>query len=133
MSELTSADIRTFEQRLRERRDALRRQIHDALLESQRADYAELAGQVHDAGEESVAELVMSLNFTVLDREVGELREVEDALERIRVGSYGVCVECGRPIERERLEVYPTARRDIVHQTRYEHARRDGRDMTPSL
>lgn len=133
MADLTPADIDRFKQRLRQRRDALREEIHDRLVESQREDYVELAGRVHDAGEESVAELVRSLNFTTLDRELNELRDVEEALERIRVGSYGVCVECGRPIEPERLEVYPTAKRDIAHQTRYERAHHYGRDATPSL
>jgi len=132
-TELTPDDIRRFERRLREQRDALRRQIHDTLIAAQREDYAELAGRVHDAGEESVAELVRSLNFTMLDRELNELRDVEDAIERVRVGSYGFCIDCGRPIERERLEVKPTATRDIVHQTRYERGYRDGRDATPSL
>lgn len=40
----------------------------------------------HDAGEETVAELVMSVNFTKLDRELRELREVKAAIRRLRDG-----------------------------------------------
>lgn len=129
---LTRNDDKLFDQQLRERRDALRAAISDALLQSQREDFAELAGRVHDAGEESVAELVMSTNFTTLDREVRELREVEAALGRLRAGRYGKCVECGSDIDRERLRVNPTARRCIRCQSRREQTH-GGRDATPSL
>jgi len=36
-----------------------------------------------------------------------QLREVEDALERIEAGSYGVCEACGKKIPEERLEAVP--------------------------
>ncbi len=35
------------------------------------------------------------------------LAAVRAALERIQAGNYGVCVECGRPIEPKRLEAVP--------------------------
>ncbi|MCD4527131.1 TraR/DksA C4-type zinc finger protein [Nocardioides sp. cx-173] len=38
------------------------------------------------------------------------LDEVDAALERLRVGSYGACEACGRAIAAGRLEVRPTAR-----------------------
>src|SRR5438045_6569938 len=38
------------------------------------------------------------------------LYEIEDALMRIRRGTYGICELTGKPIERERLEALPWAR-----------------------
>ena len=35
------------------------------------------------------------------------LNAVNAALDRIEAGTYGKCVECGRPIARERLEAIP--------------------------
>jgi len=32
---------------------------------------------------------------------------IEEALERIKMGKYGVCRDCGRPIDEERLEAVP--------------------------
>ncbi|HBG17694.1 MAG TPA: conjugal transfer protein TraR, partial [Firmicutes bacterium] len=32
---------------------------------------------------------------------------IEDALDRIKEGKYGVCLRCGRPIAEERLEALP--------------------------
>ncbi|KNZ70153.1 TraR/DksA family transcriptional regulator [Thermincola ferriacetica] len=37
-----------------------------------------------------------------------QLDQVEDALERIREGTYGRCERCGKEIPRERLEAMPT-------------------------
>lgn len=36
-----------------------------------------------------------------------ELDEVNDALERIRTGRYGLCVRCGKEIAEARLEALP--------------------------
>jgi DnaK suppressor protein len=35
------------------------------------------------------------------------LKQVRDALRRIDEGTYGKCIECGRPIEPARLEAVP--------------------------
>lgn len=37
------------------------------------------------------------------------LEQIKSALGRIGRGSYGVCTNCGKPIEKERLEIMPTA------------------------
>ncbi len=133
MTAPSQQDLKHLEQQLRQRRGTLRGDIEAKLRQGQREDFAEVAGRVHDAGEESVAELVISTNFATLDREASELREVESALERLRTGRYGQCVECGGEIDRERLLANPTAQRCIECQTRREQAGRGGRDATPSL
>lgn len=40
---------------------------------------------------------------------------IESALARIKGGNYGVCVQCGKTIEREQLKHDPTAQRCRVH------------------
>lgn len=42
-----------------------------------------------------------------------ELARVNDALVRFEAGTYGVCIDCGRSIARERLEALPDAARCI--------------------
>lgn len=39
----------------------------------------------------------------------GELGKVEDALQAIKDGTYGICVVCGKEIQEERLEAIPYA------------------------
>ena len=42
------------------------------------------------------------------------LAELDDALDRLRQGSYGRCERCGRPIAAERLAARPAARTCIT-------------------
>lgn len=46
------------------------------------------------------------------------LREVRQALERIRQGTFGACLACGEAIPEERLRANPAAAYDIPHQPR---------------
>jgi RNA polymerase-binding transcription factor DksA len=43
------------------------------------------------------------------------LDEIDAALDRLAVGSYGVCASCGGPIAPGRLEARPTARTCVHH------------------
>ncbi len=38
------------------------------------------------------------------------LKDIDDALERIKKGDYGVCEECNKEIELKRLEIVPEAK-----------------------
>ena len=42
--------------------------------------------------------------------ETDTLRQIEDALQRIANGTYGICISCGEPVPKARLEVVPHAR-----------------------
>ena len=44
------------------------------------------------------------INFILSDRERVKLKQIDDALERLDDGSYGVCESCGLEIAEERLE-----------------------------
>ena len=43
------------------------------------------------------------------DAAASELQQVDDALDRVDAGTYGICANCGRPIPAGRLEVRPFA------------------------
>ncbi|MHB8621837.1 MAG: TraR/DksA family transcriptional regulator [Sulfuricaulis sp.] len=132
MPSLSNEQTQFLEQRLKNRREELRDIIHAELVASDQEDFTKLAGMVHDAGEESFAELVRGINLTNRARELQEIQDVEAALDRIQHGAYGTCVDCHEDIVYERLEAYPTAKRCITCQSRREN-RRGGRDATPSL
>ena len=48
--------------------------------------------------------------LSLTDLERNELLQVEEALQRIKGGDYGVCQQCGAEIPPKRLEVAPWAR-----------------------
>ncbi len=82
---LTSADFQVLQHELRERKTQLHRSI--------------TAGPATPAAQ--------------LERDLHELGEVDAALERIQAGTYGFCLRCGKPLDRERLQLFPAARFDI--------------------
>jgi len=120
MNHLTDKELNTMKARLGEERTRLRSLIREELLRNDAEQYGDLAGQVHDTGDESVADLLADVNISVVGRLIQELREVEAALERINMGIYAVCEDCGTTIPYARLEAYPTARRCVVDQERHE-------------
>ena len=52
-----------------------------------------------------------------------ELADVDNALERIATGGFGVCIDCGTGVPLARLKAYPTAKRCVQCQTAYERQR----------
>lgn len=46
---------------------------------------------------------------------VGRLKDVNDALKKIELGTYGKCEVSGEPIDEERLRANPAARNCIKH------------------
>ncbi len=128
---LSPPAVEEFQRMLREREQALKQEIREELLKADREGYAELAGQVHDAEEASVADLLVDLNLTAIDKHVEELREVESALGRMLEGTYGECVECGGPIGEARLRANPVALRCIRCQEVWEKTHAGGE--TPAL
>ena len=119
-SELTPQQLSELKNTLRQQRKTLLARIHEVLLQSDSEHYVDLSGKVHDVGEEAVAALLSDVNLAVIDHEINELRDVEQALSRIDSGSYGICIDCSAPIGYERLSAYPTAKRCLQCQQLYE-------------
>jgi len=83
------------------------------LAEAERT-LAESQGEESDAGGEAAdvaSDLAeQEIDLTVEEVERAHLAEVEAALHRVAVGSYGRCEQCGGPIELARLQALPWAR-----------------------
>ena len=61
-------------------------------------------------------------SLELLERDESTVREVLQALERIRSGNYGMCESCGNSILKERLKLVPHARNCIECQRKEEQA-----------
>jgi DnaK suppressor protein len=118
---LTETQLSTLKGRLTARRDELLAQVREELLRADEEQYGDLAGQVHDMEDQSAADLLADLNLASIDQHIEELRAVDRALMRMGQSSYGYCVDCGQPIEHERLSAYPTADRCLDCQAAREH------------
>ena len=66
-------------------------------------------------------DVATELAFNLGARESQMVADIDQALLRIKEGSYGLCARCGRPIDERRLEAVPTARYDSACQTLIEN------------
>lgn len=123
MNDLSAADIERLRTRLTEEYTALRAELAGELARSTDARYVKLAGQVHDRGDEAVADLLEDLELAGIDRHVWRIRQLEAALEAIGSGHYGLCRACRAPIGLARLQVDPAVPRCIDCQTLVEQGR----------
>jgi RNA polymerase-binding protein DksA len=131
MATLDKTQERSLERKLRSRQAVLRGEIHAALLASSEERHRELAGMVHDAADDSVADLLTDVNLKGMDRDARELTLVTAALTRLAQGTYGTCIDCGGEIGYQRLEAQPGAARCIECETR--HERQYSHERGPTL
>jgi DnaK suppressor protein len=75
---------------------------------------------IQDIGDEAAniynKQILLSLN----ENERMRLQEVDESLDRIENGTYGICEECGEPIGLKRLEVRPVAKYCVPCKTKLE-------------
>lgn len=119
-STLSTTQLHDLNETLEARFRELWETIHQELLSSDEEQYSDLAGRVHDRGDESVADLLADVNLAVIDHHVEEIREVEAAILRMSAGTFGLCVDCGQEVAAERLTAYPTAARCLRCQSQRE-------------
>lgn len=62
--------------------------------------------------------------LSLVSSEQDALNEVEEAIQRIKSGSYGICEVTGEAIAKERLEAVPFARFSVEGQAEYEKNKR---------
>lgn len=96
---------------LQARLDELRNKVSAEIVPAPEETFRGIAGEVQDAGDSSVALEQTGLRGTLVERNATELTRVGRAIERLRDGSYGQCVDCELEIEAARLEVLPDAER----------------------
>ena len=102
------------------RRRTLVAEIREDRARAERDQFEDVAGASPDPGDESVASLIQDLDNADLGRDLDELRAVEAPSDRLRKGTYGVCIDCGEAVTFPRLMAWPTAKRCIVCQERHE-------------
>lgn len=120
MAQLTQAQRAEIGRLLDERYRELVARVRDELARSDEEQVAALADRVRDAGDESVVDLLDTLGAAIVDRQLGELREIGRARERLSAGEINACVECGDEIGFQRLAASPTAVRCLRCQSVHE-------------
>ena len=104
---------RSYEPKLVELRKRLIVDVNateDALREDIMSPGGHAASRTHPGDQDSEGLLEQ---LAIAHNEEHLLEQVEAALERAEVGTFGTCVECGRIISKERLDAIPYAAKCI--------------------
>ena len=117
---LTTQQTQELEGLIANRLNSLISDLRDDARKARAERFEQVAGEVPDSGDESVAALIADLDQAEWGRDIDELRGLDAARERMASGDYGVCTDCGRDIGFERLRATPSAIRCIDCQTRHE-------------
>ena len=73
--------------------------IESDLRRPQNPDWTERATEVEND------EVLETLDTSTLD----EVKQIQEALDRVNAGTYGVCSSCGKPVGDKRLDAVPYA------------------------
>jgi len=111
---LSAADVKHFKQMLLEKRGEILRNVSEIEEETLKKSRLDASGDlssmpIHmaDLGSDNYEqEFVLGL----VDSERKLLQEIDDTLQRIEEGAYGICEGTGKPIPKARLKAQPWAR-----------------------
>src|SRR5579884_2683177 len=119
-------DIQKYRKRLGE----LERQL-DTLVEDEMKRGRDAKLEIpRDSGDKSISDVAVSDEFSEAELNAMLQQQVQDALRRIHVGTYGKCLIDGAPIPEKRLDAVPWAAYCAKHQALLEAA---GREKTWTL
>ena len=131
MTGLNSQQMRQLERSLTALRGSLLREAHEELTRATEESYVAIAGEVPDFGDQATAASLSDYDNVIARRHSEVIREVDDALVRIKAHRFGRCVECGSEVGFPRLRAFPTARRCVPCQTHHERTFAGG--ATPTM
>src|SRR5579884_164074 len=125
-------DLLRMKKRLEEKRERLLRQIA-GLTEAHPTPVGPVEANEgpRDFEEAAVDFLETQQEQSLLVNEQALLTEVLGALKRIDEGTYGKCVNCGRPIPEKRLEAIPWAERDVQCEAQLEQRNLSREELYP--
>jgi len=97
-------------------------EMEDEALKKQRlaasGDLSSMPIHMADLGTDNYEQ---EFSLGLMDSERKMMKEIDDAMERIQNGVYGICESTGKPISKDRLEAKPWARYCVEYARRIEN------------
>lgn len=115
-------DIAAARERLEQVRDELDRSV--AVLNGAHQRHPLIADYPQDPADAGTNLAESDRAEAILDAAKARRILVLDALARLDNGSYGMCVDCGKPVPEGRLEAKPEAARCLACQSKWDRRRR---------
>lgn len=117
---LTETQQAALSARLDDRERELQAEVRAVNEEAADTPTREPQLQVGDLGEQGEERIRDAVRYAEKERDIQELRQIADARERLREGSYGLCIDCGTAIPLARLEALPFSERCVPCQEAFE-------------
>ncbi len=112
MEALSKENLARFEERITKRYNELLEELRyreqSSIMENQRETGAELSSYANHPAEAASDYANLTMNLNLAERNSKYLLQLEEALSRIKRGTYGICMLCKKPIPLVRLEAVPT-------------------------
>lgn len=86
------------------------RDIESQLGKQLSPDLEDRLSSALDSGDQSILDLANSIDFSLLEMKNKTLKDIEEAILRLKEKSDGTCEECGHRIPEGRLKAMPFAR-----------------------
>lgn len=126
MPKMNKRDLQKFKKLLTNKKETLVKELDyyedNAMKVSSRDGSGDLSGVSYHLADQASDSQDREQAFQLASREGKYLYYLEEALEKIEQGTYGICVSCKKLIPKARLEAVPTAKMCLPCKTAKETA-----------
>lgn len=123
---LNKEELKFFERLLNDKKETLLKEqtyLEDnALRLNSKEGAGDLSSHAYHLADHATETQDREQAFHLASREGKFLFYIEEALDRVRAGTFGICKKCGTLIPKARLEAVPTAKMCINCKSQQEHA-----------
>ncbi|NLV42168.1 MAG: TraR/DksA family transcriptional regulator [Candidatus Hydrogenedentes bacterium] len=117
---MNKTDLKKFEKMLLEERERLLRSIRNIEETTRNESGRDNGGDLASFAEKGTDSFELDTALNIASNASERLMEINEALLRIKNGTFGVCEGSGKPIPKKRLEVFPAARYTVEYQEELE-------------
>lgn len=118
-----------FRKMLLMQRGKIEARIREELVDKVTKGQDAVLGPSLDPGDISTWALERDVNYELLTMHTKALKDIDEALERLDEGTYGICIDCGREISEKRLEAVSFTLYCMECQQEKERLKETGRTM----
>ncbi len=112
INHLDEKTLKEITKSLEERRDKIKNELSKITKEDkyEHEEHKAIFPEYGDKNDENANEIATFSDNLSLGKSLKDtLNDIEETLERIKKGTYGICKYCGNPINKERLKVRPVS------------------------
>ncbi len=114
MAKMKKKDLKFFEKLLNEKKETLLRELgyfeENSMRVTPRESSGDLSGVSYHLTDQASETQDTEQAFRLASREGKYLNYLEEALHKVKEGTFGICISCKNLIPRARLEAVPTAK-----------------------